>query len=426
MTAPRPLTSIVILTRNQLACTKQCVDGIARCTPEPHELVFVDNGSTDGTLEYLRSIPGAVVIDNDRNIGFGAGCNMGIAASLGERILLLNNDVVPTAGWLGALHDALDADPTTMLVGPRTNRIAGDQRVDGVGYDQETLDGLGEWSADWCASRCGERTPIMRLVGFCILMERAVVEHIGGFDLRYDIGNFEDDDLCLRAGVAGMRCVVAQDSFVHHFGSRTFSGEQLDQSAHMVANYRRFIDAWGLELADVDPKTFSYPAGKILAQTAWDDARHFAPLLGERDSGERVDVAGARSRIAAVCCDRWDPDGTRVALETALSSWGPRDDVTVLVRVDPRDTVSEALLEQTADERERVAGLPDVMVVQARETDDRLALRAVDEVVVAGRGAWARAQLAQRMGVTVRPPCAERPSHLPADRFSRIPPFRSS
>ncbi len=105
----RPTTSIVILTRNQLEYTKLCVEGIARTTPEPHELVFVDNASTDGTLEYLRSIEGAVVIDNDANLGFGGACNQGMAVASGDRILLLNNDVVPTAGWLAALHDALDS-----------------------------------------------------------------------------------------------------------------------------------------------------------------------------------------------------------------------------------------------------------------------------------------------------------------------------
>lgn len=55
------LTSIVILTLNQLEYTKQCVDSIARHTPEPHELIFVDNGSTDGTLEYLRALPSAAI-----------------------------------------------------------------------------------------------------------------------------------------------------------------------------------------------------------------------------------------------------------------------------------------------------------------------------------------------------------------------------
>src|SRR5688572_20867582 len=117
----RPLTSIVILTRNELEYTQRCVASIVARTEEPYALIFVDNGSTDGTVEYLRSLDGAVVVVNDANLGFGAGCNQGIARSRGERILLLNNDTVVTDGWLAAMHDALDADPAVGVAGPRSN-----------------------------------------------------------------------------------------------------------------------------------------------------------------------------------------------------------------------------------------------------------------------------------------------------------------
>jgi GT2 family glycosyltransferase len=398
MSPRRPTTSIVILTRNQLGYTQRCVDAIARRTPEPHELVFVDNGSTDGTLAYLRSIEGALVIDNDRNVGFGGACNQGIASSTGERILLLNNDVVPTHGWLAALHDALDESADTGLAGPRTNRIAGPQQVDEVGYDEESLAGLGEWAQDWCDSHRGIRTPLPRLVGFCILLERAVVERIGGFDLRYAVGNFEDDDLCLRAAVAGFRGVVAEDSFIHHFGSRTFVGEGLDHTAHMAENYRRFAAAW--QLGDAATATGYSPAAAI-ESSQFEPERHHAPLVAVDSSSERIELGDVRSRIVAVCCDRWDPTGTRAALDEALATWGPVDDVTVLVRIDPRDRESVRLLESVADARES-EGLPDLVVVQAPELDDRIVLRRVDEVVVAGRTAWSRALLARRLGVEVR------------------------
>jgi GT2 family glycosyltransferase len=406
VSAARPLTSIVILTRNQLGYTRACVEGIARTTPEPHELVFVDNGSDDGTLEYLRSLPDAVVIDNGENLGFGGGCNQGIAASLGERILLLNNDVVPAPGWLGALHDALDPSPSAGLAGPRTNRIVGSQQVDHVGYDEETLDGLDAWAARWCADHAGQRTPAQRLVGFCVLLERAVVERIGGFDLRYAIGNFEDDDLSLRAAVAGFDRLVAEDSFVHHFGSRTFAGEGIDYTASIAANLRRFRDAWGIGDDDLAAGAGSYAFQAVADRTSWDDARHHAPLVGTDDTGARVVLDQPRSHVVAVCCDRVDASGTRSALDHALRTWGPDDDVTVVVRIDPRDRSSEALLDELADAHEH-EGLPDVVVVQALDVDDRPVLRAVDEVVVAGRSGRARALLARRMGVSVRTAAGE-------------------
>lgn len=392
-----PLTSIVILTRNQLDYTRQCVDGILRNTPEPIELVFVDNGSTDGTLDYLRSIDGAVVIDNDENLGFGGGCNVGIAASSGERILLLNNDVVPTPGWLAAMHDALDSDDAIGLVGPRSNSISGIQCVPSVGYDQDTLDGMDAWAEEWCRERRGMRTRTPRLIGFCILMGRDVVERIGGFDLRYELGNFEDDDFSLRAGLAGFACAVAEDSFLHHYGSRTFAGERIDYAASMSRNFIRFAEAWHI---DTSKGAAGYDPKAVLAANEFDPVQHWAPLVGEDLSDSRIDVGPVRSHLVGVCCDRLDAQSTELMLDHALSTWGPDDDVTIVVRIDPRDSHSGAVLDAVAD-RHEAGGLPDVVVVEASEHDDRLVLREVDEVVVAGPAAWSRRLLSIHVGATV-------------------------
>jgi GT2 family glycosyltransferase len=396
----QPLTSIVILTCNQLEYTRRCVEGIRRTTPQAYELVFVDNASTDGTLEYLRSIDAEVVVDNDSNLGFGGGCNLGIARSRGDRILLLNNDVVPTTGWLGALHAALDEDEDLGLVGPRSNRVAGAQQVDDVGYDEDTLDDLDDWAGRWCRQHAGGRTRVERLIGFCLLVERQVFARVGGFDLRYGIGNFEDDDLCLRAGVAGFGSAIVDDSFVHHFGSRTFAGEHIDHAATMGDNYRRFAQAWRIAPEEIDPHTGAYDARDLLASTIWDEQRHHAPLVGVADAG-RIDPGPVRSHLVAACCDRLDPAATRAMLLAALGDAGPDDDVTVMVRIDPRDAISPLLLDQVADQLDD-SGLPDVVIVQARDEDDRPVLRRVDEVVVAGRTAWAMGELARCMGTDVR------------------------
>src|SRR5208282_584490 len=86
------LTSIVIVTHNQLEYTRQCLESIHRLTDEPYELIIVDNASTDSTVDYLRALPGVKVIANDTNRGFPAAVNQGIAIALGRQVLLLNND----------------------------------------------------------------------------------------------------------------------------------------------------------------------------------------------------------------------------------------------------------------------------------------------------------------------------------------------
>src|SRR5439155_18149252 len=104
------MTSIIIITCNELEYTRQCVDSIQRYTEDPYELIFVDNGSTDGTGEFLRSLANTKIITNKTNRGFPAAANQGIRAANGKQILLLNNDTLVTPGWLRRLLQALHND----------------------------------------------------------------------------------------------------------------------------------------------------------------------------------------------------------------------------------------------------------------------------------------------------------------------------
>ena len=161
------LTSIVIVTHNQLAFTRQCVESIRERTAEPFEFVVVDNGSTDATVEYLKTLGEAAaagqwsvdgdkgsgvngqwsvasaevsapiparrndsplsritILANHENRGFPAAANQGIRAATGQQILLLNNDTIVTTGWLARMLRALDGDPAIGLVGPCSNFVS--------------------------------------------------------------------------------------------------------------------------------------------------------------------------------------------------------------------------------------------------------------------------------------------------------------
>jgi GT2 family glycosyltransferase/tetratricopeptide (TPR) repeat protein/2-polyprenyl-3-methyl-5-hydroxy-6-metoxy-1,4-benzoquinol methylase len=236
------LTSIVVLTHNQLDYTRRCVDSIRQYTDEPYELVFVDNASTDGTVDYLRSLPGAKVIANAENRGFPAGVNQGMGAATGKQILLLNNDTVVTTGWLRRLLQALYRDPKVGLAGPCSNFVSGEQQVP-AGY--EDLSGLDGFAWDLAKANDGVVADTDRLVGFCLLIRREVVDAVGLLDERFGTGCFEDDDYCLRALKAGYRAVIARDAFVHHFGGRTFVGSGVNFGALMRHNERLFREKWG-------------------------------------------------------------------------------------------------------------------------------------------------------------------------------------
>jgi cellulose synthase/poly-beta-1,6-N-acetylglucosamine synthase-like glycosyltransferase len=94
------------------------------------------------------------------------------------------------------------------------------------------------------------------LSGFCLLTKRQVVDDIGGFDEQFLIGNYEDDDYCLRAQLAGYKLLVAQDTYVHHFGSATFQGENIDFSEQLQSNWELFKKKWKLP-EDLEPPSQS-------------------------------------------------------------------------------------------------------------------------------------------------------------------------
>ena len=235
------LTSIVIVTHNQLRHTKKCVNSIRRHTNARYELIFVDNGSNEETVAYLESLTDVTLIKNADNRGFPAAANQGLAAARGEYLLLLNNDTLVTDGWLGRLQQPMRQDPQIGLVGPLSNRVSGEQQIP-VDYKQTS--GLARFAARLAEENAGQRTETDRLVGFCLLTRRAVVDRIGDLDERFGIGNFEDDDFCRRALNAGFRAVIARDAFVHHVGSATFRATKVNFRKLLKDNRRKFQEKW--------------------------------------------------------------------------------------------------------------------------------------------------------------------------------------
>jgi GT2 family glycosyltransferase/Flp pilus assembly protein TadD len=269
-----PLVSIIILTFNQLEHTRACVDNIVRHTRDQYEIIFVDNGSTDGTVAWLKETAGRndsfTLIVNNENKGFAAGCNQGIRAAAGEYVLLLNNDVVVTIGWLDGMLECLQAVPDTGFVGPMTDNISGIQKVPDVGYGD--LSGLDDYARDFRERYRHRRIFSRRVVGFCMLFRRELVERIGYLDESFGSGNFEDDDYCLRAAIEGYRNVIAGDVFIHHAGSATFKGNNFDFSAAMSGNMKLFNEKWSR------PVTEEKEAKKILKLKTLEKAENLYQL----------------------------------------------------------------------------------------------------------------------------------------------------
>lgn len=207
--------SIITVTHNGLEHTVKCIASIIRHTQD-YELIVVDNGSTDGTVGYLQDMmskkDNIKCIFNKENGIYARANNQGYAISLGEHICFLNNDTVVNEGWIDRLAAHLYNVPIKNIgiVGPITNCSNGKQA-----YGQ--IDDLERWYREnkgrWCHTG--------RLYGWCLLMRRALLEDIGTFDERFD-NSHEDNDLCLRAQLAGYNLAIAFDTWIHHTGQGTF------------------------------------------------------------------------------------------------------------------------------------------------------------------------------------------------------------
>lgn len=241
-------TSIIIVTHNRLDLTKQCVESIRKHTPEEHELILVDNASSDGTLEYIHAQPDVTVLFNSDNLGFAKGCNQGIGKSTGDNVLFLNNDTVVTENWLGSMLRTLYSGEETGMVGPVSNFCSGPQQIP-VTYGD--LDGLDNFAKELSRRHAGQFRRFNRLVGFCLLVKRKVLDDIGLFDERYGIGTCEDDDLCLRAAKKGYALMIALDSFVHHVGHATFRDTGVDMMRLIEENKRKAADKWGGDIHEL-------------------------------------------------------------------------------------------------------------------------------------------------------------------------------
>ncbi|MCJ7663018.1 MAG: glycosyltransferase family 2 protein [Desulfobacterales bacterium] len=246
-------TSIIVPVHNNPEFTLACIESIRENTQD-YEIIIVDNGSSPpfvAPYEELKAIHGVKVIRNEENVGYSAAANQGIKTVEGGVLAFLNNDILTTPGWLDYLTWHIDNGFD--LVGPCSNSVAGPQQVK-VGYrfedrilnsvDKKDLNGF---ASHFHSANYRDSKPHYLLVLYCLVMRREVIDRVGLFDEAFTLGNFEDDDFCLRAIEAGFRLGIAQDVFIHHFGGVTLKSMDIDIKALFAKNWGIFKSKWSTE-----------------------------------------------------------------------------------------------------------------------------------------------------------------------------------
>lgn len=243
--------AIVILTYNNLEYNKACLDSIRRYTAlGTYEIVIVDNNSTDGTREWLLQQEGIKLALNEENLGFPKGCNIGIdLADKDSDIMLLNNDTVVTARWLENLQRCLYSDKTIGAAGAVSLSTANLQGVDFTYSNFDEMQILADKNNVSDSRRWEEK---LKLIGFCLLLKRTVLNEVGKLDERFTPGYYEDDDLSLKIVEAGYKLMLCHDAFIHHYLGTSFRQDQNKFWNLLNENQKKFTEKWGFSTLTVD------------------------------------------------------------------------------------------------------------------------------------------------------------------------------
>ena len=244
------VVSIIILCKDNLNYTRRCIESILQNTSQAKsqfEIICVDNGSQDGSVQYLKGLEDAgqiKAIYNKENAGFPKGNNQAAAIAKGEYLLLLNNDTVVCEHWLENMLRCIKSDNKLAAVGSFSNMGSGNHQSP-IPCPYKNAEELQKFGAHYGQAD----KEVDFLVFFCTLIRRDVWDEIGGLDEDMTPGNFEDNEFCWFAIQKGYKMKIAGNAFVHHYISKTWQKDDPKKLAEyariMARNQKIFLKKIG-------------------------------------------------------------------------------------------------------------------------------------------------------------------------------------
>lgn len=221
---PTRKVALIILTWNALAYTQECFAALRSRTDHPAwRLIVVDNGSSDGTKEWLREQDWLTLHENPENLGFTRGVNQGISLTdEDEDVVLLNNDIVVTdRGWLRRLQEVATAAPDIGVTGTRLVEASG--RINHLGSYMQPVSMMGQQlgGLELDVNQAVRDREVEAVIFACAYITRRCIETIGLLDEDL-FAYFEDTEYCFRARRAGLRVMYAGTVCpIHHHNTST-------------------------------------------------------------------------------------------------------------------------------------------------------------------------------------------------------------
>lgn len=237
----QPLISFVVVNWNGLDDTKVCIETIDNLDYPRKELVVVDNGSTDGSKEYLRSLKNIRLVDLPENTGFTGGHIAGRKAAKGEYLAIVNNDLVLDKNWVKACLETFSRHEDAALVGGRAYKWDKDNPVYGLEnefYSFQEIDSEKGYARTLLTG--AEECAVDSISGAALLIKQSVLKRVGYFDNLF-FAYFEETDLAARLLRIGLKAYYNPEAFTWHKIAASTSG---DDSFYLYMMHRnRFFYA---------------------------------------------------------------------------------------------------------------------------------------------------------------------------------------
>jgi len=227
---------VVVCIYNALEDVRRCLSSLLHhATPRLNRLVLVNDGSNDQTSAYLRQFAReaqvcTVLLETLQPTGYTRAANRGLAATEAAYVILLNSDTIVTPGWIERLIECGESQPAIGIVGPLSNAASWQSVPERYSKD-------GDWAVNELPSPSLDRLacafsilhasqyPMVPIVnGFCFAIKRSVINTLGLLDeVSFPNGYGEENDYCLRAGKAGFSLAIADDCYIYHAKSKSYS-----------------------------------------------------------------------------------------------------------------------------------------------------------------------------------------------------------
>ncbi|NUO18291.1 glycosyltransferase family 2 protein [bacterium] len=243
---PRPLVTIIILNYNGLKFLPRCLESLGKTVYAPVEIVVADNGSSDGSLEYVRKQhPDVRVLEFGTNYGYSGAYNRAIHVVSGKYCVLLNFDVEVEPGWLDDAIEFMEQDSSIAAAQPKLKQYQDHDRFEYSGGSGGFLDAYGfpfvrgrifdETEPD--SGQYDDPVEVFWATGASLIVRRETFLKVGGLDEDFFM-HMEELDLCWRIWLNGQRIVVVPKGVVYHWAGAALSADRVRK---MYLNHRNSL-----------------------------------------------------------------------------------------------------------------------------------------------------------------------------------------